>query len=84
MGAHRGQLLSEVAGLEPLLAVLPQPKSGRFDYQEGGRGHFLNVRYIPELDWYLLVEKRETPGDYGDNYIYVNSMADTVLPGKSL
>ena len=59
MGAHRGQLLSEVAGLEPLLAVLPQPKSGRFDYQEGGRGHFLNVRYIPELDWFLFVDKHE-------------------------
>lgn len=59
MGAHRGQLLSEVADLEPLLAVLPQPKSGRFDYQEHGRGHFLNVRYIPELDWYLFVDKHE-------------------------
>jgi diguanylate cyclase (GGDEF)-like protein len=45
--------------MEPLLAKLPQPKSGNFTYQEQGRGHFLNVRYIPELDWYLFVDKHE-------------------------
>ncbi|WP_043309577.1 sensor domain-containing diguanylate cyclase [Pseudomonas sp. ML96] len=59
MGAQRGQLLSEVADLQPLLAVLPRPDSGRFEYAEGGHGHFLNVRYIPELDWYLFVDKTE-------------------------
>ena len=59
LGSHRGQSLSEVPGLEALLTVLPKPQSGRFDYEEGGRGHFLNVRYIPELDWYLFVDKHE-------------------------
>jgi diguanylate cyclase (GGDEF)-like protein len=59
LGAQRGQKLSQVPGMEPLLAKLPQPKSGNFTYQEQGRGHFLNVRYIPELDWYLFVDKHE-------------------------
>lgn len=59
MGAKAGQSLSELPGLEQLLAKLPQPHSGNFEYQEQGRGHFLNVRFIPELDWYLFVDKQE-------------------------
>ena len=38
----------------------------------------------PQPDLVGAVEKGESRGDYGDNYIHVNSMADTVLPGKSL
>lgn len=60
MGAKVGQSLSEVAGLEDLMAKLPKPQSGNFEYREHGRGHFLNVRFIPELDWYLFVDKHET------------------------
>ncbi|XLY89541.1 diguanylate cyclase domain-containing protein [Ectopseudomonas mendocina] len=59
MGANRGQPLSEVPGLENLLAVLPQPRSGDYRYDEHQRGHFLNVRYIPELEWFLFVDKHE-------------------------
>ncbi|MFN3767174.1 MAG: diguanylate cyclase domain-containing protein [Ectopseudomonas guguanensis] len=59
MGARRGQPLSEVPGLETLLAVLPQPRSGNYRYDEHRRSHFLNVRYIPELDWFLYVDKHE-------------------------
>jgi diguanylate cyclase (GGDEF)-like protein len=60
LGARVGQALSEVPGLEELQAKLPQPQTGDFAYQEHGRGHFLNVRFIPELDWYLFVDKHET------------------------
>ncbi|WP_413769319.1 hypothetical protein, partial [Vibrio vulnificus] len=60
MGARIGDQLSEVEGLEDLHGKLPHPQSGDFFYQEHGRGHFLNVRFIPELDWYLFVDKHET------------------------
>lgn len=59
LGARRGQLLSEIPALAPLQAKLPEPRSGDFRYEEENRGHFLNVRYIPELDWYLFVDKHE-------------------------
>ncbi|NQD93374.1 GGDEF domain-containing protein [Pseudomonas sp. CrR25] len=59
LGATVGQSLSEVAGLEDMQAKLAQPQSGNFEYQEHGRSHFLNVRFIPELDWYLIVDKLE-------------------------
>ena len=59
MGARRGQPLSTVPGLEKLQSVLPQPKSGDYRYDEHQRSHFLNVRYIPELEWFLFVDKHE-------------------------
>lgn len=59
MGSRRGQALNTIDGLENLLFEVPRPESGNFSYREGGRAHFLNVRYIPELDWYLFVDKHE-------------------------
>ncbi|MCY1279668.1 diguanylate cyclase (GGDEF) domain protein [compost metagenome] len=58
-GARAGQSLHQIAGLESLLDKLPKPQDGTFEYQEHDRGHFLNVRFIPELDWYLLVDKHD-------------------------
>jgi diguanylate cyclase (GGDEF)-like protein len=59
LGARVGQSLGDVPGLEDLEAKLPQPQGGHFEYRERGRAHFLNVRFIPELDWYLFVDKQE-------------------------
>ncbi|WP_341304938.1 diguanylate cyclase [Pseudomonas sp. TMP25] len=59
MGARIGQSLSDIPGLEALMAKLPKPQSGDYEYQEQGRDHFLNVRFIPELNWYLFVDKLE-------------------------
>lgn len=58
-GARVGQTLAEVPGLEDLQARLGRPQTGKFAYNERGRDHYLNVRYIPELDWYLFVDKHE-------------------------
>jgi hypothetical protein len=52
MGARVGQSLSELPELANLMAQLPLPGSGNFEYRQQGRGHFLNVRFIPELNWY--------------------------------
>ncbi len=59
MGARSGQTLLELPALESLREQLAAPKSGSFEYREEGRDHFLNVRFIPELNWYLFVDKHE-------------------------
>ncbi|GLZ84735.1 GGDEF domain-containing protein [Metapseudomonas resinovorans] len=59
LGARVGQSLADVPGLEDLQARLGRPQTGKFEYQERGRDHYLNVRYIPELNWYLFVDKHE-------------------------
>lgn len=38
---------------------MPKPLSGTYEYQSNDHRRFLNVRYIPELHWYLFVEKEE-------------------------
>ncbi|NBA97987.1 sensor domain-containing diguanylate cyclase [Pseudomonas sp. R5(2019)] len=58
-GARVGQSLAQLPSMKELLAQLPKPASGTYEYATQGQGHFLNVRFIPELDWYLFVDKRE-------------------------
>lgn len=58
-GARVGTALSELDSMRDLLAKLPKPHSGSYEYTTQGQGHFLNVRFIPELNWYLFVDKRE-------------------------
>ncbi|MHA6193357.1 sensor domain-containing diguanylate cyclase [Pseudomonas wadenswilerensis] len=56
-GARAGTLLQDVPSLAGLLARMPTPSTGSREYQRDGQSHFLNVRFIPELDLYLFVEK---------------------------
>ncbi|PMY40333.1 GGDEF domain-containing protein [Pseudomonas sp. GW456-L14] len=58
-GARAGQLLFELENLRDLQARLPKPHSGNYEYSAPDQRHFLNVRFIPELNWYLFVDKRE-------------------------
>ncbi|MHC8321852.1 sensor domain-containing diguanylate cyclase [Pseudomonas sp. GB2N2] len=58
-GARIGQKLSEIESMKELIGQLPKPHSGSYEYSVRGQGHFLNARFIPELNWYLFVDKRE-------------------------
>jgi diguanylate cyclase (GGDEF)-like protein len=58
-GARVGQTLGELDSMKTLVSQLPKPHSGSYEYSVQGQGHFLNVRFIPELNWYLFVDKRE-------------------------
>jgi signal transduction histidine kinase len=59
--------------LSKLLQHLPNPRGGNFEYRALGQRHFMNVRYIPELKWYLIVDKSETgPLEGVRRALYVN------------
>ncbi|MDO7927564.1 diguanylate cyclase [Pseudomonas sp. KFB-139] len=58
-GAVIGQKLQDLPSMSDLQEKLPKPHSGTFEYSTEDEGHFLNVRFIPELDWYLFVDKQE-------------------------
>lgn len=58
-GARVGQKLGELESMKGMVSQLPKPHSGSYEYSVQGQGHFLNVRFIPELNWYLFVDKRE-------------------------
>lgn len=48
-----------IPGLGDQAAVILQQPQGAYDYVRDGRTHLLNARFIPELNWYLFVEKIE-------------------------
>ena len=46
-------------GLGGIVDRVMQAKSGGYQYRGGGKNHLLNVHYVPELKWFLFVEKDE-------------------------
>lgn len=57
--AHASLQVREVDGLRDIADKVLASDSGSYRYRDGGRDYLLNVRYVPELDWYLFVEKTE-------------------------
>jgi diguanylate cyclase (GGDEF)-like protein len=72
-GARIGRTLGELDSMKDLVSQLPKPHSGSYEYSVRDQGHFLNVRFIPELNWYLFVDKRED-GDLSElrQSLYLN------------
>lgn len=57
--AHGSMQIGEVEGLGDIAHTVLNSDSGSYRYRDSGRDYLLNVRYVPELDWYLFVEKVE-------------------------
>lgn len=52
--------LHDRPGLRELVDRILLEKNGGYQYQANGVNYLLNVHYIPELKWYLFVEKDES------------------------
>jgi diguanylate cyclase (GGDEF)-like protein len=59
LGAKVGQSIQHIEGLQNLLKELPALKDGNFEYLQNGNSHYINVRFIAELDAYLFVDENE-------------------------
>jgi len=46
-------------GLSGIIDRILADKNGGYQYEAHGTTHLLNVHYVPELNWYLFVEKDE-------------------------
>ena len=61
-GGHTADAPSNIRSLEGVRDVAERvlgTQAGSFEYEKDGQTHLLNTRYIPELRWYLLVERVE-------------------------
>ncbi|MGE8408054.1 MAG: diguanylate cyclase [Pseudomonas sp.] len=79
-GARAGVTLADIPALDGLLSRMPAPATGSREYERDGQSYFLNVRFIPELDWYLFVEK--PVGDSLDEVkqsLYLNLAICTII-----
>ena len=54
-----GDNIRRIAGLRAQADTILKNQSGSYQDKRDGRVHLLNVRFSPELDWYLFVEKME-------------------------
>lgn len=54
-----GQDIRHVEGLGSLTPSPLASPGGTYEYRRNGANHLLNVRFLPELGWYLFVEKEE-------------------------
>lgn len=55
--------LQQYPGLaEKAIRILANP-SAAFSYDKDGHTYYVNSRFVPEFQWYLLVEQRDTNGD---------------------
>ena len=54
--------MSEIEGVSSLASDILSKSEGRFSYKRNGKTLHLNTRYIPEFEWYLLVELSEENG----------------------
>lgn len=82
-----GKNIHDVTGLKTLAAtILKDEAGGTFEYQaEDGSNHLLNVRYIPELHWYLFVEKQEDEALSGiRRTLYWNLLISVAVTGLVL
>ncbi len=59
LGAKVGQSIQHIEGLQNLLKELPALQDGNFEYLQNGNSHYINVRFIAELDAYLFVDENE-------------------------
>ena len=59
LGGKAAVNIRDIEGLRDQADAILSAGKGAFEYQDHGRRHFLNVRYIAELKWYLFVVKQE-------------------------
>lgn len=62
LGTRKGteaQSIHEVEGLRDLAQKIFEAPASSHQYQSGGQSWLLNARYLPELHWYILVQKSE-------------------------
>ncbi len=61
-GGDAARQTGNIRGLEGIAAIADRildEGGGTFEYRRAGHTHFLNVRFIQELNWYLLVDRDE-------------------------
>jgi diguanylate cyclase (GGDEF)-like protein len=78
--APRATDLQDRPDLARQLSTILVGHNGGYDYMHGGRHYLLNVHYIPELHWYLFVEKDESEALAGvRRALYLNLLGCLVV-----
>ncbi|MCW5603787.1 MAG: GGDEF domain-containing protein [Burkholderiales bacterium] len=71
--AVTGTSIRDIEGLGAIASRILEEGAGSFQYRSGGLDYLLNVRFIPELNWHLFVERVENEAlEDIRNMLYLN------------
>lgn len=72
--------IHQIDGLREQADAILKAGSGSFEYRDHGQRNFVNVRYLPELKWYLFVVKSEDQAVDGiQRTLYLNLLLCFVI-----
>lgn len=57
--SHGAANLNDVPGMRDIVPKMLATEGGSYDYSDAGHDYLINVRYVPEMKWFLVVEKIE-------------------------
>lgn len=64
--------IREIDGLKDIATQIVTTTGGSYEYRSNDKRVFLKTRYVPELDWYLLVEQEEHPEQAVQSVLWLN------------
>lgn len=64
--------IRQIGGLKDIATQILTSPGGSYEYQFQDKHVFLKTRYVPELDWYLLVEQEEHPEQAVQSVLWLN------------
>ncbi|MEZ0231262.1 MAG: diguanylate cyclase [Methylophilaceae bacterium] len=77
-----GTNIRDIEGLSKIAHNIADHHDGSYEYEDKSANHLINVRYIPELKWYLFVDKSETDAISGiTNTLYINLLLCLIITG---
>lgn len=72
--------IREMEGMSSVADAVLASDGDTFEYDLNGKNAYLNTRYIPELQWYLLVEQTVEGSDYALNRaLFINLILFAVI-----
>lgn len=75
-----GTSIHTMEGLGAIAQRILREGSGSYEYRSGGSDYLLNVRFIPELNWHLFVERAEDEAlEDIRNTLYLNLAISIVI-----
>ncbi|TAN44573.1 MAG: sensor domain-containing diguanylate cyclase, partial [Rhodospirillales bacterium] len=71
--------LADRDGMKDIASQVVSGKTGDYQYEYKGHTHLANVRFIPELNWYLVVEKIEDEALTGIRHVLYTNLGISFL-----
>ncbi|MCW8885081.1 MAG: sensor domain-containing diguanylate cyclase [Motiliproteus sp.] len=67
-----GEDIRQTNGLKEIATRILTSPSGSYEYSNNGQQYFIKTRFVPELNWYLIVEHQQKTEQEVQNALWIN------------